>query len=229
MNFPLQKFNEIFEPSTSLKGIFSVWGEFGVGKSTFALQTAINEAESGKVIYIYSKPNFPFGKIKNLGQKISFDYLNNINLIILSSFAELNSIIFNLETLILNYLNFEKIPLKLIIIDSITDLYRLELNKDKKRKNVTLSYQLNQILATLAHINRNYEAEILIVNELSRKSHNDNVMEVQSGGKVMDYWITYSMKLVRTEKINIRKFILTKHPQHKKFEISTLLTLHGFE
>ena len=65
MKFPTLELNKRINSIKNLKGIFSVFGDFGVGKTTFTLQTAINTAKIGKnVIYIYTKPNFPSAKIQ---------------------------------------------------------------------------------------------------------------------------------------------------------------------
>jgi len=60
MNFPIPDINKFFETNKSLKGIFSIWGDYGIGKTTLALQTAINSSKQGKILFIYSKPNFPY-------------------------------------------------------------------------------------------------------------------------------------------------------------------------
>ncbi|MHA1343291.1 MAG: ATPase domain-containing protein, partial [Promethearchaeota archaeon] len=145
MKFPTPKLNSIFEQNIPIEGIVSIYGDFGVGKTTFALQTAINEAkQNNKVIYIYSKPNFPFEKINKILEINCLDSLpeeqSNIldNLIFIKTldFDDLNTIIFNLEFLILSNLKQKDDMLNLIIIDSITDLYRIELNQENKEKNV---------------------------------------------------------------------------------------------
>ena len=229
MNFPTPQLNGIFDSSKPINGILSIWGDFGVGKTTFALQIAMNSAKLGEVVYIYSKPNFPYEKVGKILSDNPSNILNNITFISSLNFTDLNSIVLKLEFLILDYLNENKTPMDLIIIDSITDLYRLELNRDKKEKNVLLNYQLNQMLASLYHINENYGTEVLIVNELSRKNYDDYTKEVQSGGKVMDYWVRNSIKISRTKKLNIRMFEITKHPEMKTFQFLSDLTEHGFE
>ena len=229
MKFPTLEINAFLRNIDNYKGIFSVWGNFGVGKTTFALQTAINTVkDKKKVIYIYTKPNLPSEKIITLSNS-SEEILDRITVIKPMDFEDLNSIVFNLEFLILNNIDNKDNQLKLIIIDSITELYRLELNTDKKEKNYNLNYQLNQILANLTYLNETYNIEILIVNEVSRKKFDDQLTEVQSGGKVMEFWANYNLKITKTSKLNERKFILTKYPENEIIEFTSILREYGFD
>ena len=139
------------------------------------------------------------------------------------------TIVFNLEFIILNSLKEKEDILNLIVIDSITDLYRLELNREKKNKNVSLNFQLNQIMANLFYINETYSVEILIANEISKKNQDGQTVEIQSGGKVMDYWVQYAIKINRTDRLNERKFVLAKHPNNKPLSFTSNLTELGFK
>lgn len=228
MNFPIPRLNEIIKAP---EGIISVWGDFGIGKTTFALQTAINTANQGKkIIYIYSKPNFPsirVGDILKDDPKENLD--NNIIFIKSTDFTDLHNIIFNLEFLVLESVKEKGNLFDLIVIDSITDLYRLELNKGKKEKNISLNYRLNQILANLSYIFETYGIEVLVVNELARKSYNNQTVEVQGGGKVMEFWILYTIKIERTEVLNVRKLIIRKRLENTKIELTSSLAKHGFD
>jgi len=229
MNFPIPNINKFFETNKSLKGIFSIWGDYGIGKTTLALQTAINTSKLEKILFIYSKPNFPYEKLRNILPENPINILNNISFISVLNFADLITITANLEFLILKQISEEQNSIELLIIDSVTDLYRLEINRERKKKNVSLNYQLNQLLANLHYINEIYKIEILIVNEMSRKSYYDKTMEIQSGGKVMDYWVINSIKMSRTEQLNVRALLLTKHKEKVDFSCLSNLTSHGFE
>ncbi len=234
MIFPIPDLNELFTPNRLIKGISSIWGDFGVGKTTFALQTAFNASKrKKKILYIYSKPEFPYEKIGNIFKNNSneglLDTLENITFIQIANFSDLFTLTFNLEFLIIDNIKKKEDNLNIIIIDSITDLYRLELDRDNKEKNVNLNYQLNNILATLFFINETYNIEILIINEVSRKNQNGQTIEIQTGGNVMDYWVFYAFKIARTGKINERIFTLTKHPEEKKLEFISQITESGFE
>jgi len=234
MKVPISELNELFESiEKPIEGIISVFGDLGVGKTTFAIQCAVNAArENKKVVYIYSKPNFPTEKIKKILKEISpekqSDILDQIIFIQTTDFNDLNTIVFNLEFLVLSNLKEKDNMLNLIIIDSITDLYRLEFDRDHKSKNVELNQKLNLIMASLFFINETYSIETLIINESSRKTIDEQTIEVPAGGKVMDYWTKYSINVQRTEKLNVRKFKLIKHPENLKLKILSNLTEKGF-
>lgn len=229
MKFPPSILSEYFKKNSFFKGLISVWGDFGVGKTTFALQTSLNSLkESKKVIYIYSKPMFPSEKISRIVGD-SFEILHDITFIRPDNFNDLRNIVFNLEFLILRTINKIKNPYKLIVIDSLTDLYRLELNKEKKEKNFNLNYNLNQILANLSFINNIYDIEILIVNEKTQIKEENQIKEIQSGGRVMGYWVSLDIKIERTAKLRERKFILTEHPSFERTEFTSELSEKGFK
>ncbi|MHA1931132.1 MAG: hypothetical protein ACW96X_01255 [Promethearchaeota archaeon] len=228
MLFPTSDLNALLKTVPSFKGITSIWGDFGVGKTTFALQTVMNTINHGnKIIYIYTKPNFPTDKILTmLGGSI--ETLKRIIFIQTETFEDLYNIVYNLEFLILRHIKLMTERYNLIVIDSLTDLYRLALNKDKKEENYNINYNLNQILATLSFINNTYNIEILIVNEKVNKLINDQIIEVQSGGKVMEYWVSLNIKIERTEVLKQRKLRITKLPEIQNVELTYSLTKNGF-
>ena len=235
MNFPTAKLGALFKDRSMINGLFSVYGDYGVGKTIFALQTIINTAKLGKtVIFVYSKKEIPSEKINTLLESDSLEkpseILKNIHTFKADSFNDLRNIVLNLDFLILNNKKAKNdYAIDLIVIDSITDLYRIELSRDKKEKNLKLNYQLNLILASLQYICETYGTNILIVNETSQTSANKQEIEIQSGGKVMDYWIAMSLKISRTEKLNQRKFTISKLPDGKQVEYTSILTRGGFK
>ncbi|MFX1456095.1 MAG: AAA family ATPase [Promethearchaeota archaeon] len=229
MLFPTSELNEIFKNLTIFKGIISIWGDFGVGKTTFSLQTALNSSiDEKKIVYIYSKPDLPLRKINTITSG-SKDKLSNIVFIQIFSFDDLYNVINNLEFLILKNIELKEKSYALIVIDSLTDLYRLALNKEKKEKNYNLNYNLNQILATLFFINNCYDIEILIVNEKVNKLVNNHIVETQSGGNVMEYWVSMNIKIERTQILKRRKFIINKYPEIQNIKYTYKLTQRGFE
>lgn len=229
MDYVIKPFNELFNCIFPIKGILSVWGDFGVGKTTFSLQKAIDYAlGKNKIIYIYTKPNFPFEKINNIVQKSVRDTLDNMIFIKSLNFEDLYSLVFNLEFIVLESYKKPNKIIELIIIDSITDLYRLELNRESKEKNFLLNYKLNQILANLFFLNKKYSINIIVVNTQTNINQNGQLIEVQSGGKVMDYWIDSSLKILRTSELNCRRFVFKKKNNKKAIAFLSTLTQDGF-
>ena len=228
MKFPTLQINAYLEKIKSQKGIFSIWGDFGVGKTTFALQTALNTVKNGyKIIFIYTKPNLPISKIGVLFNETA-EFLDKIIFIKPINFNDLAHIVLNIEFLLLKQGNEKISPYNLIVIDSLTELYRIELNQDKKEKNYDLNYQLNQTLATLSFLNEIYSVNVLITNEATKQKVNDQFIEIQSGGKVMDYWLLFDIKIERIKQSDSRKFILKKHHDDQLIEFISILTEKGF-
>ncbi len=234
MDFPIPKINEFFDASKSLKGIASVFGEFGVGKTTFALQTAARALERKQIVaYIYTKPSFPLEKMFALTQinnlNDSFELYEDFLVIQMEHFNGLYELSLNLEFLLLNHLKKKPTASFFIVIDSLTDLYRIRMDRDKKERNQNMNFKLNQILAILAYLNENYNLDMLIVNEITYKSEGEKSIEVQSGGKVMNYWVSYSIKINRTEELGVRRIELVKHFNNINFECKAFLTEKGFK
>ena len=230
MQFPLSKISEFFKPIDIKEGIYSVWGDFGVGKTTYSLQTAkLYALKKRKILFIYTKPNIPYDKISFVFENALEAVLETISFQKLTTFEEMYKFIFNLEFFVLEDLKSKKRVFNLIIIDSMTDLYRLELNREKKGKNFILNFKLNQLLANLVYLNQKYEIELLVVNEISRRTQDGQTYEVESGGNVMDYWVNNSIKIERTDVVNERKFILHRGNDDSSFVINYKLTEHGFE
>lgn len=232
MNFPIAKLKEIFKSNLPKDRILAIWGDFGVGKTTLAVQISIKSVNKhNKILYFYTKPNFPKNKLYNLA-KINSDEKTSLSssqfeIIEIKKFSELYSIVLKLEFLFLKQ-NKDEIKNYLIVFDSLTDLYKLELNPNEVEINVRLNYQLNQILATLNYLVENYNVEMLIVNEISRKTEMGELKEIQSGGSVMVYWIKNFIKIERTNVLNERKLIISLNNRREIKEKKVKLTDKGF-
>ena len=230
MDISIRTFDEFFENIILQSAILSIWGEVGVGKTSFSLQIAFNNALNGHdIIYIYTKPNFPFEKVSNFTQQSSNNILNKIKFIKSTDFEDLYHLVFNLEFIVTNEFKRQNHIIKLIVIDSITDLYRIKLNKEKKEKNFILNYKLNQLLATLSYLNEQHDVNILIVNDITYKQQDGKTKEIQSGGMVMDYWIDTSIKITRTDKLNYRRLVFKKRSTNEFYEYTSKLTSTGFK
>ena len=108
--------------------ITHIYGAPGAGKTNIALMAAVSAAKAGgKVVYIDAEGGFSVERLKQIaGPSEAEEALRNIILIEPTEFAE--------QKVAINRLN-EIVPsssAKLVIVDSIAVLYRLEEDKDIK-------------------------------------------------------------------------------------------------
>ncbi|MBD3196472.1 MAG: hypothetical protein GF317_15540 [Candidatus Lokiarchaeota archaeon] len=233
IQFPIQQINKKLEAYFPINNIISIFGEFGVGKTTLCLQIIENLiSKNQKIFYLYTKPKIPINRINDiLNGKKNYADIDKLNLIKISKFEDLYDFVFKLENLLLLEEKSKGITrniTKLLIIDSLTDLYKLELNSEKKERNVRLNYQLNQILATLTYLARVYDITIIVVNETSRKKIKDEFILFPSGGNVVDYWVRFSILIKRFDKLNARIFFLKIKDDNQEFQFTLNLTKRGF-
>ncbi|MHA1677702.1 MAG: hypothetical protein ACTSW3_02845, partial [Promethearchaeota archaeon] len=154
--------------------------------------------------------------------------INNVIMIQILDFEDLYNFCFDLELKLVENIKQTNNSINFIVIDSISDLYDLSLIKNKKEKNVSLNYKLNIILATLTSYINKFSTQIMVINSSKSIFLDKEIMEIQSGGKVMDYWIKQSIKIERTSKINQRCLILFDNKYNKLFEFYCHLTSRGF-
>jgi len=55
------------------------------------------------------------------------------------------------------------------------------------------------------------------------------MIQVQSGGKVMEYWVRYTLKITKTEKLNERKFLFSNIIEKHSIEFTSNLGEQGFK
>jgi hypothetical protein len=151
--------------------------------------------------------------------------MNSLTFIPIGSFEKLLEFSFNLEFLYLNESGAFNPKNNMVIFDSITDLYKMKLDPKNKNHNVALNHQLNQILANLYHLNNKYGIELLLVNELSRNQEGEPVL---SGGKVMGYWVAYSLQIRRTPALNKRVALLSLPKRASPLTFELTIAEKGF-
>jgi DNA repair protein RadB len=174
--------------------ITHIYGAPGAGKTNIALMAAVNAAkDGGKVVFIDAEGGFSFERLKQIAGDGAEEVLKNLILIEPTEFDE--------QKLGINKLN-EIVPnssAKLVIVDSIAVLYRLEEDKDIK--------ELGRQMAKLLRIARKYDIPILITNQIYTDIETGR--NVPIGGDVIRYWAKISLELDKRD--NLRTAILKKH------------------
>lgn len=198
--------------------ITTIYGPSGCGKTNLCLLAAVRLAEGGKkIIFIDTEGGIAVERIRQLTphheQVLSrFFFFNPVH------FKEQKEIIENLK----DFLN-ENIGL--IIVDSISMLYRLELGKNEEVYEVNSS--LGKQIAHLVEITRRRKIPILLTNQVySDFDNRDKVKMV--GGDFLKYGSKCLLEIQRDDAS--RKIILRKHRSLAEGkEMSFKITAQGVE
>ncbi len=182
------------------RGIITLfYGPSAAGKSNFMMQAACHQAKAKKIVFIDTEGSFSLDRINQLTNNNSEEILRNIALLNPTSFEEQNQAFQKIQ----KELSSENIGL--IIVDSISMLYRLELAEARKLGTEEVQ-KINSDLANqmkiLYEIARRRNIPVLITGQvyneflseeewLSGKQAQTNVV----GGDLLKYWSKCTIEL----------------------------------
>jgi len=190
--------------------ITTIYGPAGSGKTNLCVLASVSQAKKGnKVIFIDTEGGFSVDRFKQISGEE--DSLSNLLILKPTNFEEQKKSFDTLLKTIKSNTN-----VSLIVVDSMTMLYRLELSEKKDNNIKELNSELSRQLRTLSEIARNKQVPIIITNQVYYSFLSDE--EFQSGkqrdanmvgGDILRYW---SKCLIELQNSNSRrKAILRKH------------------
>ncbi len=195
--------------------ITTIYGPSGSGKTNLCLLAAVRVAESGKnVLFIDTEGGIAVERIK----QISNDYEQ-----VLARILFLNPVTFEEQKVAFSKLKaLAGEDVGLIIVDSISMLYRLELSQAEEVYDVNSA--LGKQIASLVEIARTKNIPVLITNQVYADfEQKDKVKMV--GGDLLKYG---SKCLIELQKFaNCRGLILRKHrslPEGKELKFKIVQT-----
>lgn len=196
----------------------TVYGPAGSGKTTMCLLCAISMIKSGKkVIYIDTEGGFSIERLKQL-KDYNEEIIKNILILKPTDFDDQYKIFKNVNTMVNDKIG-------LIIVDTISMLYRIENSKNRERKNVNKDMSLQ--VSMLTEITRKKNIPMLLTNQVySDFKQKDAVKMV--GGDLLRYSSKCLLELIQYK--TYRKLKIIKHrsiPEHK--EIVFKIVHDGFE
>lgn len=192
-------------PSDSLS---LVYGEAETGKSSLAVQCAVNVARMGyKTIFIDSDGTFSPRRLLQIAYYDSEKVSPLITLVKPTTFEEQALAIDNLDTYITK-------KVRLVIVDTISSLYRVELGDAKK--TFTLNRELHRQVAALAQIAKTHKIAALIISQVRSILTDTYVSEEPVATRVLKFWSNIVLNLKHTSRSRIIKTILEKHPNRKR-------------
>ncbi|MCD4666406.1 AAA family ATPase [archaeon] len=178
-----------------IEGVNLVYGEAATGKTTLAMQLALEEAQNGKVVFIDTENGFSTERIKQMNKDYEI-LLNNIIVFRVKNFKDQHELIKKLG------------KFNAIIMDTIGMFYRYEIKNNENK--FLVNNMLNKQLRILSEL----KTKVLITTQVY-SDMNNNLIPI--GGEILKKWCN---KIVKLEK-DPRKILFEKPEENSViFEIS---------
>lgn len=204
-------FDDFLDGGVEQGAITNFYGPAGSGKTNISLLFTLSGLKRGKTIYIDTENGFSIERFFQLG----------------GTKEDLKRVLYenpeNFKEQIKTINKLKNLEVKLIVVDSVVSLYRLEITKENFTET---NKELAKQLAALSFIAKEKKIPVIITNQVY--SINSDEIEL-SGRDVVKYW---SKCLIELKKIddNRRLAILRKHrslPEGRKTEFE--ITENGIE
>jgi DNA repair and recombination protein RadB len=188
-------------------GVSLIYGEAETGKSSFAIQCAVNCARRGfKSLFIDADGTFSSERLSQIGE---YDYEKISPFIIImkpTTFQEQVKTFDNLEKIITKKFG-------LIVVDTITSLYRLEV--DDPKEAYASNRELNRQLAILTQIAKTCGIAALVISQVRSVPVGEGIDVRPVATRVLNYWSDVVLDLQQTSQTRVIKALREKHPKIK--------------
>jgi DNA repair protein RadB len=195
--------DKILEGGMPLESVSLVYGEAETGKTTLAIQCAVNCARQGcKTLFVDCDGTF---SARRLSQIAIRDFKDIAGLIILmkpDNFGEQAIVIDRLTDYVTKSFG-------LVVIDTVTSLYRAEI-AERPEKTFELNRELNRQMACLAQIARTQKIAVLVTSQV-RSVFSETYVSIEPvATRVLKFWADTIIAMKPTENPQIIKAILEK-------------------
>ncbi len=212
--------------------ITTIYGPAGSGKTNFCLIVAVSQAKkANKIIFIDTEGGFSVDRVKQIVREDTDKILQNIIILKPTNFQEQEK---SFDKLLRELKSSRNIGL--IVVDSMTMLYRLELAEAIKSKNEEQIKKINSKLArqmrALAEISRKQKIPVIITNQVYTEFLSEKELRAGKekrinmvGGDLLKYWSKCLIELKNDR--GRKKAILRKHRSLPEKELGFVITNFG--
>ncbi len=198
-----------------------IYGESGVGKTTLAMQCAVNYVKGGhSAIYVDPNKEFSLDRLSQISSGDLGSVAPSIMVFSPRTFQAQSEIIETLESFI-------SLRTRLVIFDTISSLYRLEL-ADRKQ-TFKLNRRLNRQLASLAEVAKEKEIAVLLTSQVRTVFKDSRAHKKQSvepvAARLLIFWSDLILCLRSTRNPVIKRAELVRARGLKSVSSYCLLEL----
>ncbi|MGQ9543801.1 MAG: AAA family ATPase [Candidatus Bathyarchaeia archaeon] len=174
-----------------------VYGEASTGKTTLSIQCAVSASRMGlKTLYIDSDHSLSHQRLLQVMGQGSIDSCKDIIIFFPRSFMEQSRIVESLE----NYITYK---VGLVIVDTVTSLYRLAINAGKGI--FTLNRELNRQLAYLDELTLKHGVAALITGQVRATVNGVSWRIEPVARRTLFHWPRIVLRLKSTVKPNVKE------------------------
>jgi RecA/RadA recombinase len=198
--------DKILEGGIPFENVNLVYGEAETGKTTFAMQCAVNCALRGyKTLFIDCDGTFTSRRLSQIASGRIKEVAELIILMKPTNFREQTIVIDRMADYVAK--NF-----RLVVIDTITSLYSAEV-AESPNKTFELNRELNRQMAYLAQIAKIRKIAIVITSQVRSAFNEARVAVEPVATRILRFWSDIIIAMKPTENSSIIKAVLEKNPK----------------
>jgi RecA/RadA recombinase len=195
-----------------------VYGAAASGKTTLGLQYMKTAQRLGyRTIYINSEAGSPIERLEQIAGERFTELQTKITMLIPHAFREQGALIDDLEL----YIHEDT---KLVVVDTLTRLYRVGL--DDKKTNYAAHRELNRQAGFLKGLARQRDIAVLVMNQV-RGSFNTHDGFEPVAKNILDYWADYEIK-IHLGRTTGERILEKRKPENGEEKQRLYLTMAGF-
>ena len=184
----------------ALRQINLVYGEASTGKTVLAMQSALEASARGfKVFFVDADLSFSVQRLESLDR--GGELAENIMVFQPEDFREQNRITESLEVML------SRTP-ALLIVDSVTGLYRADLQKPGKV--FVNNRELNRQLAYLSDLASRFDLTILLTGQVHSQPSRGTWLIAPVATRSLRHWSSTILRLRQTPRRDVREGLLEK-------------------
>ncbi len=200
--------DEILEGGITVGDVSLIYGEAETAKTTLAMQCTVNCAKKGfKTLFVDCDSTFSPRRLSQMVPEGVEKIAERIILAKPRDFKEQTTIIDNLTSYLAK-------GFSLVVFDTVTRLYRLEV-AEKPEKTFELNRELNRQMAWLAQVAKTRKIAVLLVSQV-RSVFDSNVSIEPVATRVLRFWANTIIAMKPTENPKIVKAVVEKRPGASK-------------